>query len=195
MRTLNLLRLSATALALFTLAACEDFPQQVAQTVGKLPAVLPAPVDRGYWHGDEATGRAKIVVNVSEQRAFFYKGKKLVGESTVSTGKKGFDTPPGTYTVLQKDKDHASSEFGDYVNDEGEVVKSNVDARKDKRPAGAEFRGAKMPYFMRFRGGYGMHAGYVPSFRASHGCIRLPMESAKHFFEGATEGTAVIVKE
>lgn len=195
MKMPNLLRFTGTLLALLTLAACEDLPQKVAEQARKLPAVLPAPPDRGYWHGGEGAGSAKIVVKVSEQRAFFYKGKKLVGESTVSTGKKGFDTPPGRYTVLQKDQDHASSEYGDYVNDEGEVVKSNVDVRKDSKPAGSEFRGAKMPYFMRFRGGYGMHAGYVPSFRASHGCIRLPMEYAKHFFEGACEGTPVIVKE
>ena len=52
-----------------------------------------------------------------------------------------------------------------------------------------------MPYFMRFNGGYGMHAGYVPKFRASHGCIRLPARMARHFFENAPDDTPVIVRE
>ena len=45
-----------------------------------------------------------------------------------------------------------------------------------------------MPYFLRFNGGYGMHAGYVPQFRASHGCIRLPARMARRFYENAGFG-------
>jgi lipoprotein-anchoring transpeptidase ErfK/SrfK len=52
-----------------------------------------------------------------------------------------------------------------------------------------------MPFFLRFTRGYGMHAGYVPRYRASHGCIRMPGEMAEHFFDAAEEGTPVIVKE
>jgi lipoprotein-anchoring transpeptidase ErfK/SrfK len=62
-------------------------------------------------------------------------------------------------------------------------------------PEGTEFRGAPMPYFLRFTRGYGMHAGYVPRYRASHGCIRMPREMAKHFFDAAEEDTPVVVKE
>lgn len=152
--------------------------------------------DEGYWHGVEsASGSPKIVVNLTEQRARFYKGKTVVGESTISSGKKAFETPPGHYSVIEKDEDHVSSEFGDYVSDSGDVVKGNIDVRKDSRPPGSHFDGAKMPYFMRFRGGYGMHAGYVPRFRASHGCIRMPIGMVKYFFGAAKEGTPVIVKE
>ena len=149
----------------------------------------------GYWRGDRVSGRPKIVVHVGEQRAYFYKGKKIVGESTVSTGKRGFDTPPGHYRVIEKDKNHVSSEFGDYVDAQGQVVQANIDVRKDSQPRGTHFDGARMPYFMRFNGGYGMHAGYVPRFRASHGCIRLPARMAKHFYENAPEDTPVIVRE
>jgi lipoprotein-anchoring transpeptidase ErfK/SrfK len=74
-------------------------------------------------------------------------------------------------------------------------VKSNIDVRKDSQPRGTHFDGARMPYFMRFRGGYGMHAGYVPPYRASHGCIRLPKMWAEPFYENAEEGTPVIVKQ
>ena len=181
----------ALALALVALlAACEELPPQVQR-----PFAATMPTPSGYWNGEGVHGSPKIVVHLSEQKAYFYKGKHLVGETTISTGKKGFSTPPGSYAVLEKDRKHVSSEFGDYVDDEGNVVRSNIDVRKDTQPRGSHFDGARMPYFMRFRGGYGMHAGYVPPFRASHGCIRLPEQWAKPFFENAEEGTPVIVKE
>ena len=175
---------------------CADFRQELVAGAQRLPDFFPgAATSEGYWRGDDVPGPPKIVVHVGEQRAYFYKGHRLIGESTVSTGKRGFDTPPGRYRVTEKDKNHVSSEFGDYVNNRGEVVKSNIDVRKDAQPAGTHFDGARMPYFMRFNGGYGMHAGYVPQFRASHGCIRLPARMARHFFENARDDTPVIVRE
>lgn len=176
------------------LASCEELAEQVTTEAQRIPAMFPSGTEE-YWHGDGVNGSPKIVVHVSEQRAYFYKGKKLVGLTTVSTGKRGFDTPPGHYHVIQKDRNHVSSEFGDYVDPYGNVMKSNIDIRKDEMPAGAHFDGARMPYFLRFNGGYGMHAGYVPRFRASHGCIRLPERMAKHFFDNAREDTPVIVRE
>jgi L,D-transpeptidase catalytic domain len=158
-------------------------------------AAVPTPTPAGYWNGDGVSGSPRIVVSISEQHAYFYKGKQLVGESTVSTGKPGFGTPPGHYTVLSKDKDHVSTVFGDYVDDFGNVVKSNIDSRKDSRPPGAHYDGARMPYAMFFRGGYAMHQGYVPPYAASHGCIRLPQGMAEPFFENAPVGTPVVVKQ
>ena len=149
----------------------------------------------GYWKGDGGPGSPKIVVHLREQKAYFYKGKLVVGESTVSTGRPGFSTPPGRYHVISKDRNHISSEFGDYVDDNGNVVKSNVDARKDSQPQGTHFDGARMPYCMHFNGGYAMHEGYVPPYAASHGCIRLPKGMAEHFFDASPEGTPVVVKE
>jgi hypothetical protein len=149
----------------------------------------------GYWKGDEGPGSPKIVVYLSKQRAYFYKGRRVVGESTVSTGKPGFSTPPGHYHVVSKDRNHVSSEFGDYVDDSGKVVKSNIDSRNDAQPPGTHFDGARMPYCMHFNGGYAMHEGYVPPYAASHGCIRLPKEMAEHFFDASREGTPVIVKD
>lgn len=186
----------AALCAMFILAGCEDLAQEFTAQAQRLPGLLPiGATSGGWWNGEGTRGSSKIVVNLSEQRAYFYKGRRLVGESTVSTGKPGFSTPPGRYHVVEKDKAHVSSEFGDYIDNEGNVVKSNIDVRKDSQPSGSHFDGARMPYFMRFNGGYGMHAGYVPRFRASHGCIRLPAQMAKHFFENATEETPVIVKE
>ena len=146
-----------------------------------------------YWKGDDFRGAPKIIVVLSEQRAYFLKGNKLVGEAPVSTGKHGFGTPVGRYRVIAKDRDHVSSAFGDYVDDRGNVVKFNIDVREDPRPPGTHFDGAKMPYCMHFNGGYAMHQGYVPPYAASHGCIRLPKGMAKTFFNAAHIGTPVIV--
>jgi hypothetical protein len=158
-------------------------------------AVVPTPTPTGYWNGDGVPGPPKIVVSISDQHAYFYKGKHLVGETTVSTGKPGFGTPPGQYTVLSKDATHVSTVFGDYVDDLGNVTKSNIDVRKDSKPSGSHYDGARMPYAMFFRGGYAMHQGYVPPYAASHGCIRVPKEMAETFFENAPVGTPVVVKE
>ncbi|HEX4640551.1 MAG TPA: L,D-transpeptidase family protein, partial [Chthoniobacterales bacterium] len=167
----TLLRIFFAAGTLAFLASCAEYPTTPA-TIAPAPQ-LPPP---GYWNGDGVPGSPKLVVSISEQRAYFFKGKNLVGESTVSTGKPGFGTPPGQYTVLSKDATHVSTVFGDYVDDAGNVVKSNIDSRKDPRPKGAHYDGARMPYAMFFRGGYAMHQGYVPPYAASHGCIRIPKE-------------------
>lgn len=185
----------AAALGLLALVSgCEEMETAPQTAVRAVQAVV-APTPAGYWEGDGVHGSPKIVVHVAEQKAYFYKGKHLVGESTVSTGKKGFGTPVGHYHVVSKDRDHVSSEFGDYVDDAGNVVKSNIDVRKDSKPRGTHFDGARMPYCMHFNGGYAMHEGYVPPYAASHGCIRLPKGMAEHFFDAADEGTPVIVKE
>lgn len=187
-----LFRLSFSFTLLALLASCEELPPQIQ---GPLARILPMPAPSGYWNDEGTHGPPKIVVHVEEQKAYFYKGKMLVGESTVSTGKRGFSTPPGRYHVVSKDRNHVSSEFGDYVDDYGNVVRSNIDVRKDPRPPGTHFDGATMPYCMHFNGGYAMHEGYVPPYAASHGCIRVPRGMAERFFDAAREGTPVIVKE
>jgi hypothetical protein len=185
------IRIAVCAGALAFLASCEEMPVNSSTNAA---AIAPTPVP-GYWNGDGVSGSPKIVVSIAEQRAYFYKGKELVGESTVSTGKPGFGTPPGSYTVLSKDPTHVSSVFGDYVDDFGNVVKSNIDSRKDSKPPGSHYDGARMPFAMFFRGGYAMHQGYVPPYAASHGCIRLPHGMAEIFFNASPPGTPVIVKQ
>lgn len=195
--------LSRIALALsivLFLASCAELDTATnAQSKARADALRTAAAaphpEPAYWNGDIVSGSPKIVVNLQKQRAYFYKGKKLVGESNISTGRKGFETPPGKYRVIQKDEHHVSNLYGDYVSEDGEIVKSNVDTSKNPRPRGTEFVGAKMPFFLRFTRGYGMHAGFVPRYRASHGCIRMPQEMAKHFFDAAEADTPVIVKE
>jgi len=181
---------SALALSgLAFLASCAEMTPP--QTVGPASAPTPMPYT---WNGNGVPGDARIVVSIGDQRAYFFKGKTLVGESAVSTGKAGFSTPPGQYRVVWKNKDHISSRFGDYVDELGNVVVSNVDSR-DRRPPGTRFDGARMPYAMFFKGGYAMHQGYVPPYAASHGCIRLPPVIAELFFNAAPLGTPVHVKQ
>jgi len=184
------IQLLGSAAIVILCSSCEELPSYVEH-----PLAAFAPQPSGYWNGDGVPGSPKIVVRVGEQKAYFYKGKRVVGESTVSTGKPGFSTPPGSYSVLSKSPDHVSTIFGDYVDDYGNVVRSNIDARKDRRPRGSHFDGAQMPYAMFFRGGYAMHQGYVPPFAASHGCIRLPKGIARTFYENAPVGTPVKVTE
>src|SRR5215510_2493531 len=184
-----LLKIAGTVLAALVVCSCEEYPTPY------VPGLFPRATPAGWWNDEDASGSPKIVVHISEQQAYFYKGKHLVGETTVSTGKPGFSTPPGRYTVVSKDAGHVSTVFGDYVDDYGNVVSSNIDSRKDPRPKGTHFDGARMPYAMFFRGGYAMHQGYVPPFAASHGCIRLPGQMAVRFFENAPVGTSVTVAE
>jgi len=178
------------------LSSCAEFEQAHQAAAEAIRSVIPSwYMAGGSWGDEDVPGKPRIVIHLGEQKAYFYKGRHVVGETVISSGKPGFSTPPGRYSVIEKDKNHVSSEYGDYVDRDGNVLKSNINARKDERPPGARFDGARMPYFMRLRGGYGMHAGYVPPYRASHGCIRLPERMARHFFNAAPEGTPVIVKE
>ena len=187
----RILRIAGTLLVALIICSCEEYPEPYAAGAGFYPRPAPA----GWWHDEGASGKPRIVVRIGEQKAYFYKGKTLVGWTTVSTGKPGFGTPPGHYTVVSKDVDHVSTAFGDYVDGSGNVVRSNIDSRKDHQPKGTHFDGARMPYAMFFRSGYAMHQGYVPPFAASHGCIRIPKGMASQFFEHAPVGTPVTVTE
>jgi lipoprotein-anchoring transpeptidase ErfK/SrfK len=191
----NLSRLLLSAVALGVLAGCAiKPPPPLKPAPEKKPPVKPAPPPY-TWDDKGGSGAAKIVVELSSQRAYFYKGDVKVGETKCSTGKKGFATQAGSFVVTQKDKNHLSNLYGNFVNEAGDVVTRDVDMSKMKVPDGCSFQGAKMPFYMRFTGGYGLHAGYVPNYPASHGCVRLPRVMAEHFFENCQVGTPVIVKE
>ena len=148
-----------------------------------------------YWGDTGSGGKSRIAIDLKKQRAYFYRGDELVGISVVSTGRQGYKTPSGEFRITQKDMTHVSSIYGDYVDPSGQVVTENVDTTKDPRPRGTVFRGAPMPYFLRIHGGIGMHAGYLPGYPASHGCIRLPKEMAIHFFQDASIGTPVEIRQ
>ncbi|WP_052573367.1 L,D-transpeptidase family protein [Haloferula sp. BvORR071] len=142
-------------------------------------------------HG--GTRNRKIVVKLGEQKAYLYHQNEVVAVSPISSGREGRHTPTGRYSVIEKDIDHRSSVYGNYVRD-GKVVKQNVDIRKGERPPGSKFEGVPMPYFLRFTGGYGLHAGNLPGYPASAGCVRLPKRQAKRFYDAVRLGTPVTVE-
>jgi lipoprotein-anchoring transpeptidase ErfK/SrfK len=147
------------------------------------------------WKPDPDQPISKIVVSIGEQKVFVYQGDRLAGESPVTTGKPGYDTPPGHYTILQKDIDHKSNLYGDFIDPtSGTIIDGNAKVG-DKPPAGAVYDSADMPYYMRLRDdGVGLHGGYIPGTGpASHGCIRLPHAFAELLFSNVSEGTPVDV--
>jgi lipoprotein-anchoring transpeptidase ErfK/SrfK len=153
-----------------------------------------APQDTvSYWDGDGIGGKSSIKISLREQRAYFYKSGLLVGVSQLSTGREGLNTPIGQFAIIQKDLNHVSTKYGDYVDDWGNVVKENVELGKDPKPPGTHFKGAPMPYFMRIVDGVGLHAGYLPGYPASHGCIRMPEFMAENFFKSVSTGTPVAI--
>ena len=158
---------------------------------GKKPESKPR--QEWFWRGDGVLGKPAIEINLTTQSAMFFKDGVEVGRSPISSGREGYSTPAGSFTILQKNKNHISSLYGDFVDAEGNVVVANVASNRDARPRGTTFRGAPMPYFMRICGGVGMHAGFLPGYPASHGCIRMPRGAAQSFFENASEGTPVRV--
>ena len=139
-------------------------------------------------------GRTSILVRKSAQEAELYKGGALIAVAHISTGREGYETPVGRFRVFRKDRDHRSSLYGDYVDADDRIVQANVDVRKGRRPPYAHFLGAPMPFFLAFTPGYGLHAGHLPGYPASHGCVRLSYWKARQFFNEARVGTPVVVK-
>lgn len=147
-----------------------------------------------WWRGDGVGGSPHIVISLREQKAFFYKSGQLVGVSALSTGDEQHPTPLGRYSITQKNQWHQSSQYGDYVDYDGNPVMQNIDRQVDPQPPNTRYDGANMHYFMRFTRGIGMHAGFLPGYPASHGCVRMPMEMAQAFFRNVSVGTPVEVR-
>lgn len=107
--------------------------------------------------------RFRIEVSLSKQKAVIFKDNVPYLKTPISTGKKGFGTPKGTFVITNKYVDWISTLYD-----------------------------AEMPFFMRLScGPVGLHAGALPGYPASHGCIRLPYENAKAFFGAVDVGTIV----
>jgi hypothetical protein len=113
-------------------------------------------------------GPMVMVVGLKRQQAYVYRNGVRIGVSTISTGKKGHETPTGVFTILQKNKDHRSNLYND----------------------------APMPYMQRLTwDGIALHAGNLPGKPASHGCVRLPMAFAKALFAETEKGMTVVITD
>jgi len=119
------------------------------------------------WGGvSKGWGPMAVIVSLTEQRAYAYRNGILIGVTTISSGRKGYETPTGVFTILQKDKDHHSNEYDN----------------------------APMPYQQRLTwGGVALHAGGLPGYPESHGCVHLPTEFARLLFENSNMGMVVVV--
>ena len=152
----------AIALALPTAAAGTE-------SAGPAPTVMgnePLAPGKFVWDAKTTAGPMLVAVNIDEQMAYVYRNGVRIGRSTVSTGKKGHDTPTGVFTILQKNKDHYSKKYNN----------------------------APMPNMQRLTwDGIALHAGNLPGYPASHGCIRLPMEFSKLLFGVTSMGGTVVI--
>ena len=135
-----------------------------------------------------------IVVSIPKQRAYLMIGEQIVADGPISSGKRGHETPRGHFSVMEKDPNHHSSLYGDFVDRSGRIVRAGVSAHIDSAPSGTHFAGAAMKWFLRLTGeGVGMHIGILPGYPASHGCVRESVDGAKLFYDHAKVGTPVDV--
>lgn len=119
------------------------------------------------WHPERAAaGPLLVVVSIDDQIAYVYRNGVQIARSTVSTGAPGHDTPTGVFTILEKKEEHESSIY----------------------------KGAQMPNMQRLTwSGIAMHAGQLPGYPASHGCVRLPYAFSEKLFSITEKGGTVVV--
>lgn len=136
-----------------------------------------------------------IRVSLAQQKAFLFVGAQLGIESPISSGKRSGWTPVGSFTILAKEPNHASTIYGNYVDAGGRIVREGICSRTDSAPSGTHYEGAPMRYFMPINNKVGFHAGYLPGYPASHGCIRMPEAMAKLFYDNTPLKTPVTIAE
>lgn len=116
--------------------------------------------------GRQAERPVLAVVALRQQKITVYDSAGPILEAPVSTGSRTYETPAGIFTILQKNRDHVSNLYED----------------------------AEMPFMQRITwSGIALHAGPLPGYRASHGCIRLPYRFAERLFDLTSVGTRVVI--
>ena len=162
--------ISANFFATEALAAHKRSPSKSS----KKPAAAsnkPAGLKPGQfeWHPDRSpSGPLAIIVSLTMQRVYVYRNGIQIGVSTCSTGKTDYETPTGVFTILEKEKEHYSSTYDD----------------------------AAMPMMQRLTwDGIALHAGKLPGYPASHGCVRLPKAFAERLYDVTQSGTPVIIAD
>ncbi len=133
-----------------------------------------------------------VEIDLEEQTAYLLQNGRPVLASPISSGRYGYLTRPGSFKILEKERSHHSSIYGKIVGARGNTIMADADADMPV-PRGGKFIPAPMHYFMRFNGADGMHAGYLPGYPASHGCVRMPEQYAIAFFNSVGVGTPVTV--
>jgi len=145
----------------------------IAPAIAQTPlAATPGPIEQlkpgGFLWAPEVAplGPVTVIISLKTQRAYAYRNGVPIGVSTVSTGKRGHATPTGVFTILQKQVEHKSNLYDD----------------------------APMPFMQRLTwSGIAMHAGHLPGYPASHGCVRLPREFAEKLYAITRLGLTVVI--
>jgi len=135
---------------------------------------------------------SRVEIDLSQQTAYLIRGRRVIMQSPISSGRYGHLTETGSFKVIEKERNHYSSIYGKIVDANGRTVIADADVDMHV-PRGCRFVPAPMPWFMRFHGADGMHAGYLPGYPASHGCVRMPDQSAIAFYDAIDVGTPVTV--
>src|SRR5258708_7717322 len=134
----------------------------------------------------------RVIINLSDQRASLVQQGRITLVSPIATGKPGWSTPTGSFSIFNKDIDHRSRSFGSVFDAYGRVVNSNA-TPSSYVPRGGHYRPAPMPYFMEFSTAGGLHARYPPRYPASHRCARTPRDLSALFFRRVHMGTPATV--
>ena len=118
------------------------------------------------WDDEAGDGPARVIISLSNQMAYLYRGDRLAAVTTISSGKPGKDTPTGYFPILEKKPMHRSVKYDN----------------------------APMPHMQRLDTyGIALHAGMLPGHPASHGCVRLPAKFAAKLFQVTKVGTPVMI--
>jgi lipoprotein-anchoring transpeptidase ErfK/SrfK len=118
------------------------------------------------WRDVDAVGEPRVVISLSDQLAYLYRGDTLVAVSTISSGKAEKPTPLGIFNILEKKPMHRSRKY----------------------------ENAPMPFMQRIdEYGIALHAGHNPGEPASHGCVRLPAPFAAKLYKATNIGTTVLI--
>lgn len=156
----------------------------------------PAPVVNRNLESVINPDNSRALVSLSKQRLYLMVGNEVFIDTPISSGKRAGTTPTGTFRITQKNADHRSSIYGDFVDRNGRVVRSGISTKVDSAPSGTKYRGAPMRWFCRLTdSGVGFHTGVLPGYPASHGCIRLPEEMARLIFQKVKIGTIVVIQQ
>ena len=116
--------------------------------------------------GGPAPDKLRVEISLAMQSVALVRDGKPIYHARCSTGRSGYSTKRGEFVITNKERNHRSTIYH-----------------------------VEMPYFMRLSClDFGMHAGYVPNYPASHGCIRLPADTARKFFSEIPVGTLVTVQ-
>jgi hypothetical protein len=144
---------------------------RLASALAQSQFVDPATLKPGEfsWNPERSPeGPVVVLVSIPKQWVVVYRGGMEIAAATCSTGRSGHRTPAGVFVILEKDKTHHSSKYDN----------------------------APMPFMERLTwNGVALHAGNLPGYPASHGCVRLPLAFAKLLFGITTLGTPVIIAD